>query len=405
MMKGFKMEITKEIIMENIDNPEILEDLYQANKKVFSEFIKIIYGQESSLIIKYWHTRLFYKNLNKNNNTKKYIFTALLIIFSWVPIRLMFMKSLEDNNYLIKAIPIICSCALSLFFLFDSMKIKNVALSILPNIVMYIYIILLPVKEKSQSLDNVIYFMFILLWFFILFAQSNCNIKKLNFSPFLEKIGETIVWSTIFIIGGSVIVGLSMALFNAININADDFYFKNIVTFGLVASPFVSLLVIDNIDKIKFSIIIANIFLPLILISIVIFGIISAFTETKPYEDRNIFIVYNIMMVIVICVLIFTSINDNNSKINNICSYILPIVTIILDVVTISAVIYRLNKYGITANKITLLGTNIMMLGHLIYMVYLKMKQKLKHNTSYLPCYFIWAICVVFILPFLFKFA
>jgi hypothetical protein len=165
----------------------------------------------------------------------------------------------------------------------------------------------------------------------------------------------------------------------------------------------VSLLVIDKINKIKLSVIIANIFLPLILVSLVVFGIISVFTKTKPYEERDIFIIYNIMMVIVICVLIFTSINGINNKIIDICSYVLPIVTIILDIITISAVIYRLNKYGITPNKITLLGTNIIMLGHLIYMAYLRTKHKIEMNTAYLPLYFIWAICVVFVFPFIFK--
>jgi hypothetical protein len=399
------MEITKELIAGNMDNPKMLEDLYQSNKKVFSEIIKVMYEEDSNLMIKYWYTRLFYKSLKKKTNTKKYVFTALLVILSWIPIRLMGIAFFEDNNYLIKAIPIIFSIALSLFFLFGSVKIRNILLSIFPHIAIYIYIILLPNKETSQSLDNAIYFMFVLLLFFVLFAQSNCNIRKLNFKGFSEKIGETIVWSTIFVIGGVVIVGLSLALFNTININAADFYFNNIITLGLTASPFVSLLVIDNNDKTKLSIIIANIFLPLILISLIVFGIISVFTETKPYEDRDIFIVYNIMMVIVICVLIFTSINGINNKIINICSYILPIVAVILDAITISAAIYRLNKYGITPNKITVLGTNIIMFGHLMYMIYLKSKQKIEHNIVYLPVYFFWSICVVFILPFIFKMA
>jgi hypothetical protein len=247
--------------------------------------------------------------------------------------------------------------------------------------------------------------MYILLWFFVLFAYSNCNIRKLSFTPFLEKCGETIIWSTIFIIGGIVIVFLSWKLFEAIRIDVWDFYLKNIVTLGLVASPFVSLLVIDNIKKVKLSVILANIFLPLILVSLVAFGITSIFTKTKPYEDRDIFITYNVMMVIVICVLTFTGINGINNKIINICSYILPVVTVILDIVTISAVIYRLNKYGISANKITLLGTNLFMLGHLIYMIYLKIKHKIEQNVLYLPMYCVWAVIVVFIFPLVFRMA
>ena len=422
------MEITREIIEENINDPEKLEDLYQSNKKIFTEIIKTMYEPEASLIIKYWYTRLFYKPAIitadtddaisglKKSNTKKYLFTALLVILTWLPLRQLvieLLSSFEENIYLIKSIPIIFSVTLSLFFLFDSIKkIKNIALSILPNIIALIYLFLLEYingspryKDEYQSFNNAFYFMFILLWFFILFTYSNFNIKKLIYSAFLEKCGEVIIWSTIFLIGGSIVVLLSLGLFEAINVDVDNFYYKNIVTLGLVASPFVSLLVIDKFNKVKLSVIVANIFLPIILISIIAFGITSIFTDVKPYEDRNIFILYNIMMVIVIGVLVFTGSNGINNKILNICSYILPVVTVILDFVTISAVIYRLSKYGISANKITLLGTNIVMLGHLAYMIYLKFKHKIEQNTLYLPLYFLWAFIVVFIFPFIFKMA
>ncbi|MDR0321540.1 MAG: DUF4153 domain-containing protein [Treponema sp.] len=454
------MEITKEIILENIEAPNVLEDLYQSDKKAFSEIIKTMHNDDSVLIIKYWYTRLFYKSPNKKGNIKKYIFTAFLIVLTWIPIRLLIA---EDNYYaniyfyLKKAVPIIFFMTLSMFFVFNFMKLKNVLLSIIPGVVFYGYYILLlrfillrPLANinniiTSQSINNAYYFIFVLLWFFILFSQSNYNFKKLNYTIFLEKCGETIVWSTIFIIGGAVIVGLSLALFNAIGIDAKDFYFKNIIALGLAAAPFVSLLVIENNSRIKLSVIIANIFLPIILVSLVAFGIVSIFTETKPYEDRDIFITYNIMIVLVICILIFTSINGIKNKFINVCSYILPVVTIILDIITLSAVIYRLNKYGITANKITLLGTNIVMLGHLVFMVYLKFRQKIEKNiiweclktlvlscfstlmvklhlrnslydkepqknqpvvlevTTYLPLYFVWAFVVVFIFPFVFR--
>jgi hypothetical protein len=405
------MGITKETILENINEPELLEDLYQSNKRAFSGIIKSLYEEEPGLAIKYWHTRLFYKPLIKKNNAARYAFTALLIVFTWIPLRLASEELYGKNNFLIKAVPAVFSIALSLFFSFGadgSKKVKSTALSIFINGAVYIYFICLPDNSQSQSLNNAFYFMFVLLWFFILFAQSNYHIKgikNLNYGGFLETTGETIVWSTLFMIGGAAIVILSLALFKAINIDAGKFYEKNIVTLGLAAAPFVSLLVIETVSRIKLSLIIANIFLPLILVSLAAFGILSIFTETKPYEDRDIFIVYNVMMVLVICVLIFTSINGINNRIINICSYILPAVTIILDLITISAVIYRLNKYGITANKITLLGTNIVMLGHLAYMGYLRIKRKTELSITYLPVYFIWALCVVFVFPFVFRMA
>jgi hypothetical protein len=409
------MEITKEKVLENINNPKTLEDLYQSNKKAFSEIIMNMYDKDSALIIEYWHTRLFYKPLEKDTNVKKYFFTAILAVLAWIPVRLYVDWPFEGSyglsgNYLIRIIPIIFSITLSLFLLFGSIKPKNILLCIVPNIIIFGYLLLLPFSAnnyelwQNQSLSNAYFFTFVLLWFFVLFAQSNYNFKNPDYDTFLVKCGEIIVWSTILIIGLSVINLLLVALFNAIKIDASDFIFTNIMPLGFTASPFVSLLIAEK-NKVRLSMIIANIFLPLILISLVVFGVISIFTETKPYEDRNIFVTYNVMMVIVICALVFTSINGINNKVISICIYILPIVTILFDFVTISAVIYRLSEYGISANKITLLGTNIVMLGHLVFMVYMKIRhKKIERNVIYLPLYFIWAFCVVFIFPFVFRF-
>jgi len=408
------MEITREIIEGNLGDPKALEDLYQSDAKTFSEIIKTMYETESNLIIKYWYVRLFYKSLNesaKKSNKGKYLFSALLVVLAWIPLRLYI--SFDEVDYIGMAIPVVFSVTLSLFFLFDSLKIKNIALSILPNIIVYIYFILLPsvpsernywqyVKFDEQALNNAFIFAFILLWFFVLLAFSKFKIKKLNYNAFIEKTGETIIWSTIFFLGWMVIVFLSMYLFHAINVNVEDFYYKNIVTLGLVASPFVSLLIIEKFNKVKLSVITANIFLPIILISLLAFGIISIFTKEKPYENRDIFIVYNIMMVTVICILVFTGISEIKNKFLNICSYILPVITVILDFVTISAVLYRLINYGITASKITLLGTNLFMLGHLVCMIYLKYKKRMEQNVQYLPFYFLWGLIVVFVFPFLF---
>jgi hypothetical protein len=403
--------------LENINNPKILEDLYQSNKKTFSEIIRNMYAKESALIIEYWYTRLFYKPLGKSINPKKYVFTAILVFLAWIPVRLYLDWPFNGDhelygNYLIRIIPIIFSITLSLFFIFGSMKPKNIIICMVLNIIVCGYLFLLPFPSNfnvpgqniPQSLSNAYFFTFVLLWFFILFSHSDYNLKNFDYDIFLVECGEIIVWSTILIIGLSVITMLLVALFDAIKIRASNFIFTNIMSLGFTASPFVSLLIVEK-NKVRLSMIIANIFLPLILISLVTFGTISIFTEAKPYEDRNIFVTYNVMMVIVICALVFASINGINNKIIKICTYILPIVTIFFDFATISAVIYRLSEYGISANKITLLGTNIVMLGHLVFMVYMEIKhKKIERNVIYLPLYFIWAFCVVFIFPFVFNF-
>jgi len=387
--------------MENINEPQILEEMYQSNKETFTESIKSLHEEETNVIIKYWYARLFYKTANKKTNTFKYITTAILIILAWIPIRLM-LDGYVGSAYLHVAIPIIFSISLSLFFLLDSINIKNILIILLLHAAVYICLVLLMdniwlnSSYRAQTVRNACLFMLILLWFFILFAKSGCNIKSLDYNGFIEKTGDVIVCSTIFIAGGIVIVGVSLALFNTIGIDAWDFYLKNIVTLGLLASPFVSLLVIENSKRVKLSVNVANIFLPFILISLIFFEIMLVGNS----KDRDI---YNIVTAFIICVLVFTSINNIKSRFISFCFNILSVFTILFSLITLYAVIYRLNHYGISPNRITLLGTNIIMLGHLVYIVYLKAKNRVEQNTLYLPVYFIWAFVVVFIMSFLFQ--
>lgn len=399
------MGITKETINENIREPEKLEELYFSNKKKFSEIIREIYSEDADIIIKYWYTRLFYKPNSKSGekvNRFRCLLTAVLIIAAWIPLRLAMSFIGENYGYLEKLIPAVFSFAFSFLYLCNPLKIKSILFSFLLNGGLYVYFILLP-DNGSQSSNNAFYFQFVLLWFILLLARSRFQIKALDCAGFIETTGEVIVWSILFLLGGGIIVFLSLSLFDTINISANEFYFKNVATLGFIATPFISLLVTERFNKIKLSVIIADIFLSLILLSIAAFGTASLFTNSKPYEDRDIFILYNIMMVIVLCVLVFTSISDINNKLINICSYILPVITIVLDIITISAVIYRLANYGITANKITLLGTNIAMLGHLFYIFILKLKQTVSKNVKYLLVYAVWAGVVVFVFPFIFK--
>jgi len=139
------MEVSKEIIIENINNPNVLEDLYQSSKKSFSEIIGSIYNDDCDLIIKYWHSRLFYKPAAKKVNIYKYIFTAFLIILAWVPIRYFIISELfyysyqNDYFYIIKAAPIIYFLMLSLFFIFNSLNLKKILFCIIPYLILYIY--------------------------------------------------------------------------------------------------------------------------------------------------------------------------------------------------------------------------------------------------------------------------
>lgn len=350
------------------------------------------------------------KEVSKRYSLVQYFIIAILVVITWIPIKLITMDSVPNKEILVRLAPIGFSLALSIFFMIKDFNGKRL-LRLFPLYgVMILYFLLLPVRKESQSNINAVYFGLILLWFFVWFAYSSFKVRDLDlFADFIQRTAEAILWSILCGVGGLVLVFLSISLMKTIGIDAEKFYMSTIATLGLSALPFISLVVIERFEKIRLSTILANIFLPLFLVSIVAFGVSSLFAAQKPYETRDVFIIYNLMLVIVICLLLFTKINNRKSKFIDVSSTLLTLCTVLLDGYVLSAVIYRIKNFGMTPNKATLLATNIVMLGNLVYSIYLSLKYRKYEEASkrmmqYLPMYGLLALVVVFLFPAIFGF-
>lgn len=407
------MSVTRECIENDINNPEALEVLYLKDKRSFSEIIEKMHDEGTGVIaVNFWYARLFQgKSEHKRNHSyKQYVIIIFLIVLSWLPVKVFTLDVVANKDLIIRIIPITISLALSVYFIRNAFTFKKVLITFLLHFVLAIYYMALPVNKESQSIANALYFGLILLWFLNWISYTSYRASEImHISEFVLITGETIIWSTLFSLGGAVLVFLSINLFDTIGIDADKFYVNNIVTLGLCAAPFVSLAVMDIFDRFRISSILSKVFLPLFLVSIVVFAIVSIFTNTKPYEARDVFIIYNIMLVIVICLLNFVSVNSTGFRFIKISSMFLAIFTIALDIIVLSAIVYRIKNYGVTPNKITLLAANITMLGNLIYIVFIgkkynEHKEYTKRILHYLPAYAILAITIVFIFPAIFGY-
>ena len=406
------MIVTRKCIEDDINNPFALEILYRNDKKSFSNIIEQMHDEATDIFaVNFWYARIFQKKKEQKEFFSYRQFGILigLIALSWLPVKIYTLNINLNKDILIRIIPIVISFALSLFFYRNAFNLKKVLFTLLLYIVLSVYYIVLPINQESQSIANSFYFGLIILWFLVWTSYSSLRIREVGLlSDFILVTGETIIWSILFTIGGAVLVFLSINLFKTIGIDADKFYINNIVTLGLCAAPFISLLVMEMFDKTKLTAILSKIFLPLFFVSIVVFGLVSLFSDVKPYESRNIFIIYNIMLVIVICLLYFVSVNNSNRFIK-LCSMALALFTIALDGVVLSATIYRITTYGATPNKVTLLIGNVIMLVNLIYIVFIGKKYKdnalySKKILYFLPAYAIFAIIVVFVFPTIFNF-
>ena len=135
----------------------------------------------------------------------------------------------------------------------------------------------------------------------------------------------------------------------------------------------------------------------------------------RPYENKFIFIIYNILLALIAATLFFISPNYKAGVFVKAIYLITPIFSALFNLVVLSATIFRIIEYGITATKIILLLTNFSILLHLIIISVCNIKSIIKSLKSenieigddktvfYIYVYGALAFVVCFIIPIVFK--
>jgi hypothetical protein len=222
----------------------------------------------------------------------------------------------------------------------------------------------------------------------------------------------------IILIAGGLLTFITIGLFSLIEINIADFYFENIVICGLAASPIVGTYLIQTNPKLvhKVSHIIARIFSPLVLITLIIYLIAIVYSGKDPYNDREFLLVFNALLIGVMALIIFSiaeSSKRSENRVNAIILSLLAVVTIFISVIALSAILFRIIEWGMTPNKLAVLGGNIIILANLIWFS-VKLFKAIKKNDEihsvekiiarFLPIYGLWMAVVTFLFPIIFRF-
>ena len=203
-----------------------------------------------------------------------------------------------------------------------------------------------------------------------------------------------------------------------IGIKIVDFYFLNIVIWGVASVPLLATYLTQNNPNLvnKISPIIARIFTPIVFLTLLIFLSAIAFTRKNLFNDRDFLLLFNFLLIGVMAIVIFSvteATKSANKKINLIILLALSILTIITNGVALSAIAFRLFEFGISANRIAVLGGNLLIFANLIIVAYsllsvIKGKDELQKVdfaiTLFIPIYGIWTAFVVFVIPILFNF-
>ncbi len=252
------------------------------------------------------------------------------------------------------------------------------------------------------------------------------DIKNIN--KFFTLTGNTIIFSLIiyFIL---IIIWILYTLLFSIMIKIFDFelngnlemflFFKipiMIFIFLCGVAPFISYILFSTFKKLEnISIYFARgiILIFLFLEFTAMLGLFSPLL--RPYENKFIFIIYNILLALIAATLFFISPNYKAGVFVKAIYLITPIFSALFNLVVLSATIFRIIEYGITATKIILLLTNFLILLHLIIISVCNIKSIIKSLKSeeieigddktvfYIYVYGALAFVVCFIIPIVFK--
>ncbi|MEK7274958.1 MAG: DUF4153 domain-containing protein [Candidatus Desantisbacteria bacterium] len=419
-----------EDILNAIGSPKSLEILYREDPSAFERlFPEIFRNNPNSPILQVWHERLFYDakeeqdfvSCDTKEKSKAIVVTIGLSLIAGTLIKLPdFIAAMNDELYFTRNTGFIVIMALAAYFLIVKINRKcDICVVVLPALIGLLFINLLPDRSDSQTITLSYLHMPFFVWSLLGLSYLGGSWRNLQHCmEFIRYNGELVVYTTIILMGGTVLTVITMALFELINVRIENWYMKYVVLYGTVASPIVGTLIIDNMVGKRFKIapLLARIFTPLFLVTVIAYLVAMIIRQKSPYTDREFLITFNGLLLIVLSLSIL-AIAERNTKgrvgISDIMNIGLVAGTLIIDMVALSAILFRLSSYGFTPNRVAVLGANVIVFCHLAGILYFYIRV-MKENSRiimlenwiarYIPIYTAWSIIVAFGFPIAFWF-
>ena len=412
----------KSDILHNLDNPKELEKLYREDASSFKkEFNQIYPGQQDKASLAFWNERLNYEAAKPSwGSTTELVIVIVFALLAGLIASIPNITGIDNEKFLFRNISFIAFPLLSAYFIWkQKLAFKQYLFPLLAFIIAAIYINLLPTNKESSSIMLAFIHLPIFLWTIFGYSFLGVNIKSSQSRiGFLRYNGDLVVISGILLLSTVLFSAITVNLFDLIGINIEIFYFQNIMIWGIAAIPIVATYLIQTNAQLinKVSPIIAKIFTPLVFINLFIYLSAMVYTKKYPYQDRNVLLLFNVLLMGVMALILFSIAEAGKAtknKFSLIVLFGLSALTLIVNAIALSAIVYRINEFGFSANRIAVLGGNLLIFINLVLVSYKLFLTSFKNGTieeieesiaGYLPVYAIWTGLITFLVPLLFQF-
>lgn len=412
----------EQAILENLKNPLELEKLYRGSKSTFKrEFNKLYPTIKGSELVEGWNQRLNYEGSEISWGAKnELLLVVVLSLMAGLIAKIPAFFGVQEDLFYQRNISFIVLPFLASYFIWKQRLVAKqlVAVGFL-FISSILYVNMLPHSYTSDTLVLACIHLPLFLWTVLGYVFTggayNSLSKRLDF---IKYNGDLLVMSAVTAIAGGLFVGISIGLFGLIGLNIEQLYFKYVVVFGAAAIPIVGTYLVRVNPQLvgKVSPVIAKVFTPLVLVTLVIYLVAILGTGKNPYTDRDFLIVFNLLLVGVMAIVFFSvaeTSSDARGKLGTLMLFALTVATAIVNCIALSAILFRISEWGITPNRLAVLGSNLIMLvnlGVVSYKLYQATTRRVEMEAvegaivAFLPYYSLWTFIVAFAFPAIFQF-
>lgn len=235
---------------------------------------------------------------------------------------------------------------------------------------------------------------------------------------FVRFTGEWFIYYTLIALGGMVLVGMTTAVFKAIDIDMLPVIGGWIIPCGAVGAVVIVAWLVEAKQSVieNMAPVLTAVFTPLFALMLVAAIVGMAVTGNIIDADRDVLILLDVLLVLVVGLVLYSfSARDPGAQptLMDAVQLVLVVSALIIDVVALAAILSRITEFGFTPNRTAGLGLNVLLLANLVWSAWLlssfiRGKRQFcdleRWQTTYIPVYAAWAAIVVAVFPPLFAF-
>ncbi|MDQ8153842.1 MAG: DUF4153 domain-containing protein [Gemmatimonadota bacterium] len=239
--------------------------------------------------------------------------------------------------------------------------------------------------------------------------------QRMNYVRFT---GEWFIYFVLIALGGGVLMGTTMFIFQAIGLDPEQFMQHWILPSGAAGAVVIAGMLVEAKQSVveNMAPVLTYIFTPLFTVLLLVFLVTSVVTGNGVDMKRETLIGFDLLLVLVVGLLLYAISARDAQKPAGFFDYLqcaLVVCALLVNAMALWAIVARISAFGFSPNKVAALGENIILVGNLgwsavLYFRFLGKRGGFaaleRWQTAYLPVYAAWAWVVVLVFPFVFGF-